>query len=169
MRSKIYITVIGSSKDISPKVYELAEKVGFEIAKRGAILVCGGRGGVMEAVAKGARIAGGITVGILPGVSRGEANQYIDIVIPTGMGHGRNFLNIVAGDGVIAISGGAGTLSEIGLAIAYGKPVVVIKGSGGVADLLAGKNIGGTYIDFAHTPEEAVEKLISLIKLNQNR
>ncbi len=158
---KVYITVIGSG-EASEEVLRLAEEVGKLLAASGAIVVCGGKGGVMEAVARGAKSKGGLVVGILPGRSRDEANPYVDVAIPTGMSHARNAINVLAGDAVIAIGGGAGTLSEIGLALAYGKPVVALKGSGGAADMLAGKEVGGTVVYVASTPREAVELALRL-------
>ncbi|HDI74635.1 MAG: TIGR00725 family protein [Thermoprotei archaeon] len=160
----VYITVIGSSSIRDREVWDMAYRVGYLIAKKGGILVCGGRGGVMEAAAKGAKDAGGTTVGILPGFSRNEANPYIDIAIPTGMSHARNAINVLAGDSVIVIHGGPGTLSEVGLALAYGKPVIALKNSGGVASLLSDKLIGGFKVHGAGSPEEAVEKAFSSSK-----
>ncbi len=108
--------------------YALAEETGRLIAKSGATLVCGGLSGVMEAAARGAREAGGTTIGILPGHDRARANPYLDHVITTGMGHARNLAVVSSGDAVIAIGGGYGTLSEIGLAAKIGRPVVVLRG-----------------------------------------
>ena len=159
---KVYITVIGGSGERDERVLKTAEDVGVLIAEKGAVLVCGGRGGVMEAVARGAKKAGGLTVGILPGLSRREANPYIDVAIPTGLSHARNAVNVLAGDAVIVIGGGAGTLSEVGLALAYGKPVVVVRGTGGVADLLSGKMIGDSRVYTADGPREAVELALRL-------
>lgn len=102
----------------------LARAVGEEVARRGALLVCGGRGGVMEAACQGAKAAGGTTVGILPGSDRSEANPYVDIPVVTGLGEARNAVVVRSADAVIAISGGYGTLSEIGLALKMGRPVV---------------------------------------------
>ena len=102
----------------------LAREVGEEVARRGALLVCGGRGGVMEAACQGAKAAGGTTVGILPGNDRSEANAYVDIPVVTGLGEARNAVVVRSADAVIAISGGYGTLSEIGLALKMGRPVV---------------------------------------------
>ncbi len=164
---RVYVTVIGSSAPISEGVRRIAERVGELLAERGAVVVTGGRGGVMEAVCRGARRAGGLTVGILPGVDRSEANEYVDVAIPTGMLHARNAINVLAGDAVIAIGGGPGTLSEIGLALAYGKPVVAIRGTGGVADLLAEKEVGGERVLAAATPEEAVEKALEEARKRQ--
>ena len=117
------IGVIGPSQT-TPEVLSDAEIVGAEIARRGAILICGGLGGVMEAAARGAKSAGGLTVGILPGIDPNDANRHIDIPIATGMGEARNVLVVRASDGLIAIAGGFGTLSEIGFALQTGKPLV---------------------------------------------
>ncbi|HVX30659.1 MAG TPA: TIGR00725 family protein [Nitrolancea sp.] len=102
----------------------LAEDVGRAIAAAGCVLVCGGRGGVMAAACKGAKAAGGTTIGILPGYDRADANEWVDFPIPTGLGHARNALVVASGDAVIAVGGGFGTLSEIGLALKMGKPVI---------------------------------------------
>jgi uncharacterized protein (TIGR00725 family) len=119
----IYIGVIGAG-DCSEDVYELAEEVGERIAKAGAVLVCGGLGGVMEATSKGAKKQGGITIGILPGIEKSHANPYIDFPIVTGLGEGRNLLVIRNSDAVIALPGEFGTLSEIAFALRLGKPVI---------------------------------------------
>jgi hypothetical protein len=102
----------------------MAEEVGRAIAEAGAVLVCGGLGGVMEAACRGARAGGGLTVGILPGRDRAEANRHVDIAIPTGMGEARNALVVRAADAVVAVDGEYGTLSEIALALQAGIPVV---------------------------------------------
>ena len=96
------------------------------LAERGVVLVCGGLGGVMEAACRGAKEAGGTTVGILPGADRDEANSFVDVAIPTGMGEARNALVVRAADAVVAIGGDYGTLSEVALALKAGKPVVGI-------------------------------------------
>src|SRR5438309_227477 len=103
-----------------------AEAVGRELARRGAVVVCGGLGGVMEAVCRGAKLEGGLTVGILPGDDRGAANPYVDVAVPTGMGEARNALVVRAADVVIAVGGEFGTLSEIALALRTGRTVVGI-------------------------------------------
>ncbi|MGH2717215.1 MAG: TIGR00725 family protein [Actinomycetota bacterium] len=119
------IAVIGpSGEDIDPAVADAAARVGALIAQAGAILVCGGGTGAMAAACRGANEAGGVTVGILPGVSREEANPWVSIAIPTGMGEARNALVVRAGDAVIAVGGGVGTLSEIALALKMGRPVI---------------------------------------------
>jgi uncharacterized protein (TIGR00725 family) len=113
--------------------------VGRELAGRGAVLVCGGLGGVMEAACRGAKEAGGTTVGILPGADRAAANEFVDIAIPTGLGEARNALVVRAADALIAVGGGYGTLAEIALALKAGKRVVTldsweIEGAVAVAD-----------------------------------
>jgi len=122
-KSKIFIGVIGAG-DCSKDVYKLAEEVGERIAKAGAVVVCGGLGGVMEAVSKGAKKQDGITIGILPGVDKSQANSYVDFPIVTGLGEGRNLLVIRNSDVVIALPGEFGTLSEIAFALKLGKPVI---------------------------------------------
>jgi uncharacterized protein (TIGR00725 family) len=107
-----------------PAVLEQAEDVGTEVARRGALVVCGGLGGAMEAACRGARAAGGLTIGILPGLERGEANPYVDLVLATGLGEQRNWLVVRTSDALVAVGGGHGTLSEIALALKAGRPVV---------------------------------------------
>ena len=102
----------------------VAEEVGRAVAEAGAVLVCGGLGGVMEAACRGARAGGGLTVGILPGRDRADANRHVDVAIPTGMGEARNALVVRAADAVVAVAGEYGTLSEIALALQAGIPVV---------------------------------------------
>ncbi|MGH2774480.1 MAG: TIGR00725 family protein [Actinomycetota bacterium] len=123
MTGPLYVSVSGSG-DASPEMSAHAEKVGSLLAEAGAIVVCGGLGGVMEAACKGAKSAGGTTVGILPGMVRSDANDFVDIALPTGLGESRNALVARAADALIAIGGEFGTLSEIGLALKIGKPVV---------------------------------------------
>lgn len=118
-----YIAVIGSG-DHDPALAEVAERVGAEIARRGALLVCGGLGGVMEAACRGAKSEGGTTVGILSGRDRREANPHVDVAIATGIGELRNALVVNAADAVVAVGGGYGTLSEIGFALKRGKRVI---------------------------------------------
>lgn len=115
-------------------------------------MVCGGRGGVMEAACRGAKAEGGTTVGILPGMDRQEANAYVDIPIVTGLGEARNAIVVRTADAVVAVSGGYGTLSEIGLALKMGRPVV---GLGTWELRREGKAVDG--VDQAGTPEQAVD------------
>ncbi len=126
-RSAPRIAVIGGSS-APPEVLRGAEAVGRELARAGAELVCGGLGGVMEAACRGAREAGGFTIGILPGEDRREANAWVSCAIPTGLGHFRNFLVVRAADGVIALPGASGTLSEAAMAITLGRRVVTVAG-----------------------------------------
>ena len=119
------MAVVGGG-EAGPEVVAVAEELGRELARRGAVVVCGGLGGVMEAVCRGARAEGGRTVGILPGDDRGEANPYVDVAVATGLGEGRNLLVVRTADAVIAVDGEYGTLSEIALALRLGKPVVGI-------------------------------------------
>jgi uncharacterized protein (TIGR00725 family) len=111
----------------SPELYELAREVGFQIGSQGAILICGGRSGVMEGCARGAKEANGTTVGILPGESAAEANPYIDIPIVTGLGNARNAINVLTSQAIIALDGSFGTLSEIALALKCNVPVIGLK------------------------------------------
>jgi uncharacterized protein (TIGR00725 family) len=120
---RIFIGVIGAG-DCSEEIYKLAEEVGERIAKAGAVLVCGGLGGVMEAASKGAKKEGGITIGILPGTDKNQANSYIDFPIVTGLGEGRNLLVIRNSDVIIALPGKYGTLSEIAFCLKLGKPII---------------------------------------------
>ncbi|MBN1660366.1 MAG: TIGR00725 family protein [Anaerolineae bacterium] len=122
----IWIAIIGAAR-CDEEVAAIAEAVGREIARRGAGLVCGGRGGVMEAACRGATAEGGTTVGILPGTDRSEANPYVQVPVVTGMGEARNAIVVRTADAVIAVSGGYGTLSEIGLALKMGRPVVGLR------------------------------------------
>ncbi len=118
-----HVGVIGAG-ECSDKTYQLARNLGSEIGKKGWILVCGGLGGVMEAAARGCTEAGGMTVGILPGLEKTSANTYIKIPVPTGLGEGRNLLVVRASDVLISVAGGYGTLSEIALALKINKPVI---------------------------------------------
>ncbi|MFW9985972.1 MAG: TIGR00725 family protein [Candidatus Odinarchaeota archaeon] len=129
--------MIGSSGKISNKIRDIAEEVGQEIARRGAILITGGRDGVMEAASQGAKNMNGLTIGILPEHNKSKVNPHVDVAIPTGIAFARNYINVVASDAIISLAGSGGTLSEIGFAIALSKPLILIKGTGGVTDLIA--------------------------------
>ena len=125
MAAAPFIAVIGAG-DAPAEVRALAVEVGREIAAHGAVLVCGGLGGVMEAAAQGAREAGGRTIGILPGYNRQSANRYIEFAIATGMGEARNAIVIGSADAVVALAGEGGTLAEIGFALKLKRPVVAL-------------------------------------------
>lgn len=136
-----------------------AEEVGRLLGEAGAVVVCGGRGGAMEAVCRGARSAGGLTLGILPGRDRREANRYVEVAVPTGMGEMRNALVVRAADVVIAVGGAYGTLSEIALALRAGTAVVGL----GTWELLRdGRPDEG--IIRAASPREAVETALDLAR-----
>jgi uncharacterized protein (TIGR00725 family) len=118
------IAVIGPGRDADERALEQAELAGAAIAGAGATLVCGGLGGVMEAACRGARSRDGFTVGLLPGDDREDANGWVLLALPTGLGEARNALIVRAADAVVAIGGGWGTLSEIALALRRGVPVL---------------------------------------------
>ncbi len=150
------ITVIGSADDVTGVVEKMAEEIGRGIARRGAVLISGGRTGVMEASCRGAKAEGGLVVGILP-KSKEQANRYVDIAIVTDMGDARNVLNVRSADAVISVCGGAGTLSEIGLALKADRKVITLKSSGGVSGMLAGETIAGKTILAAESVEDALK------------
>ena len=139
-----YVAVVGPG-EATPEEEDTAEAVGRLLAEHGAILVCGGLGGVMAAACRGALKADGLTVGLLPGQDRSAANQWLSVAIPTGLGELRNGLVVRAADALIAVGGGYGTLSEVALALKAGKPVI---GLGGWD--IEGVRAGGS-------PDEAVD------------
>jgi len=134
------VLVIGDS-DPSAEAFRAAIAVGKLIAELKATVITGGLGGVMEGASKGASEAGGTVVGVIPGLDLDSANNQCNVVIPTGSGHARNILNVQAADVVIAIGGGAGTLSEMSFAWIYRKPILALKGLGGWSDELADRVI----------------------------
>lgn len=158
MKRKSIVSVIGSS-ECSEWEAQVAESVGRLLASNDVTVICGGRGGVMEAVCRGAQEAGGITVGILPGLAVEEGNRYLTISIPTGLGEGRNAIIARAGQAVIAIGGRFGTLSEIAFALKMGKQVVGLR----TWDPLYADG-GRTPIQIVETPEEAVELVLEEIR-----
>ncbi len=168
---KKLIAVCGSEADdpnLSAATLNVAERVGRLIAEKGAILVCGGGGGIMEAACRGAKSANGLTVGILPGDKR-YANPYVDIGITTHLGRARNYILVQSADVVIGIAGRWGTLNEISFACNIGKPVVIIKGSGGWMDILSCEKVKeklkdlSTYPLVTSSPEEAINIAFRLI------
>ena len=122
---RLYVAVVGSGT-ATGELYERAREVGRLVAERGAVVVCGGLSGVMEATARGATKTGGTALGILPDEDRGRANAYLSYSVATGAGHARNLAVVCSGDVVIAVGGEYGTLSEIGLALKVGRPVVAL-------------------------------------------
>jgi len=157
-REKIRIGVIGGS-DASFDALKDAEETGMLIAEKGCILITGGLGGVMEAASRGAKKADGVVIGILPGKERNEANNYVDIAIPTALGWVRNILVVLNSDALIAIDGAYGTLSEISYALLYKKPVFGLK----TWNLFkTDKNITEGVISCV-SPQEAVEKAFKAV------
>ena len=152
------IAVIGGSS-ATPEEAALAERVGRALAQAGALLICGGRGGVMEAACRGAQEAGGLTIGVLPGGERSEANPYVEIAIATGIGYARNAIITRSADGLIAVGGSYGTLSEIGLALGFDKPLVGL----GTWEM-AREGHADVPIARAETPEDAVEMILERVR-----
>lgn len=150
MSRRLVVGVIGGQR-ADPESLALAETVGRLVAEAGAVLACGGLGGVMEAACRGARSAGGTTVGILPGPDRGEANPHVDIAIVTAMGTARNVILVRTSDAVIAVDGSYGTLSEMAHALEQGKRIVSL----GAWDLRK-VGVDADRILVAATAEEAV-------------
>lgn len=157
------IGVIGD-QDATKETLLIAKRVGWEIAKAGFVLVCGGRRGVMEAACQGAKEAGGLTVGILPGCDKKEANPYVDIVIPTGLGYARNTLVVLASDGVVVVGGRSGTLSEIAFAWMYNRPIVAITPAGGWGAEIAGKSVDNRRGDVVLGFEDVRTAILHLTK-----
>ena len=158
MSRPLIISVIGEH-EARPQIVELAEQVGLELAQRGVTVVCGGLGGVMEAVCRGAKSGGGTTIGILPDKDPNMANRYVDFPIVTGLSYARNVIVVNTGLAVIAIGGAYGTLSEIGHALGDGKPVI------GLATwTLARSGVADQAIIPATDPVNAVQQAITAIK-----
>jgi uncharacterized protein (TIGR00725 family) len=134
-RGAPYVAVCGPG-DATADEQACAEAVGAGLARAGAVVVCGGLGGVMEAACRGAAGAGGVTIGVLPGLDRAAANEFATVAIPTGMGELRNGLIVRAADAVIAVGGAYGTLSEVALALKTGTPVFAV-GSWDLPDVVA--------------------------------
>jgi hypothetical protein len=164
MTRRVQISVVGFDADACTEVArKAAYRVGRAIAREGGTVVCGGRGGVMEAASKGARDAGGHSVGIVPSADSNEANRYCEFVVATGLGKARNFIIAYSGDAMVVVGGGAGTLTEAAAAYEVAKPIIAVKGTGGVADEWAGR-----YFDDRRTrmilggssPEDAVKKVM---------
>jgi uncharacterized protein (TIGR00725 family) len=160
IKTKRRVAVIGGSR-ASVEILELARKCGRLIAENNAVLVTGGLGGVMEAASRGAKEAGGITIGILPGRDRERANKYVDFALLTGLGEIRNALVVMNADSIIAIDGSYGTLNEISYALISKKPLFAVKSwkiTQGEGERKGGKLI------HCETVEEAVEKAVSIYR-----
>ena len=173
MGRRLQIAVIGSSKSIcTKKAYSLAEKVGEEITKIGAITLTGGGHGVMEAAMKGAKRGGGLTLAILPWEKMDNHNKYCDVIVATGIGWSRDAINLNSCVGAIIVGGGAGTLNEATYAYIEDIPIVALTPSGGMA-----KTLTGIYFDErktekvigVNTPKAAVEVLLKEIKKKRRK
>lgn len=155
------IAVIGGSRiQEKSSIYNMAYEVGKNIAARGAALVCGGLSGVMEAACRGAREVGGLTIGILPSADEDAANDWVDIKIPTGLGYARNSVVVLSSHVVIAIDGAEGTLSEIGYALTFNKPLIGLN----TWQIKPYEETSSTLIRYADTPEQAVELAFNCIE-----
>jgi len=152
----LQISVVGDAA-AGPTRLETAYQVGKLAAERGWVLITGGMGGVMEAASRGAAEGGGLTVGLLPTYDAASANPYVKIAIPTGLGHARNAVVVAAGDGVVAIGGRYGTLSEIALALKLGKPVVGINTWPGIEGVVLAKDAPAAVAKLADLMEAASE------------
>lgn len=150
------IGVIGGSSATAEEV-ALAEEVGRALAENGAVLICGGRGGVMESACRGAQEAGGLTIGILPGPDRSEANPYVALAIPTGIGYARNAIITRSAEAVIAIAGSFGTLSEIAFSLDFGTPVVGLR-----TWKVEREGHPAAPIVYTEDPQDAVRKALAL-------
>lgn len=163
---KVQIAVIGYNKDrCTDAAAKVAYEVGKEIARAGAVLVCGGLGGVMESACRGANENGGLTIGIIPQEEFSYANQYCDVVVCTGIGYARDFIVASSADGIIAVGGGVGTLIEMGVAYMTQKTIVTMAGSGGVADMYGGRFLderNRVPINVANDARTAVEIILAV-------
>lgn len=167
MVKKIQILIIGNNENgFTPELEKTAYDTGVEVAKSGAILITGGLGGVMKAACKGAKDADGLTIGIIPQNDPSFANEYCDVVIPSGIGLARDFLTALSGDGIIIIGGGSGTLSEICAAYMHKRPMVAIKNSGGTAEKFSDQYLDhreNVKIIGVNSPKEAVKVILKKI------
>lgn len=152
MTRPLQIAVAGGGR-CGARVARQAETLGRALAAGGAVVVCGGLGGAMEAVSRGAREAGGLVVGLLPGYAHGDGNRFLGVALPTGLGHARNVLVAAAGDVLVALPGADGTLSEIALARVLGRPVVVLGGGVAVRGVVR-----------ARSPEDAARRALRLAR-----
>ncbi len=166
-RARPWRVAVCGPGDATPAEEDAAEQIGRRLAERGCTLVRGGLGGAMAAACRGAKTAGGVTIGILPGDDDAQANPWVDHAVCTGLGQARNAVVAATGHALIALGGGVGTLSEIALGLRLGRPVVLL---GGWAALLGSADlhqlivrVGGS-VTVARTPEEAVD--LALAKLS---
>jgi uncharacterized protein (TIGR00725 family) len=159
------IGVIGDGEPGSDRERTAAE-VGAALARAGVHLVCGGLGGCMAGASRGYKQASGpgICLGLLPGISREEANPWVDLAIPTGVNSAQGALVAMAVDGAIVLGGGGGTLSEVGLLLRDGKPVVALGGTGGAAELVGGQHLGRVSVPLARSAGEAVRMVLDALR-----
>lgn len=155
------LVAVCGPNEATPDELAQAEQLGALLASAGVTIVCGGRGGVMAAVCRGAKRSGGTTIGILPGTDPREANEWVDYPICTGIGEARNLAVVASGAAVIAVGGGLGTLSEIALALKLGRPVISL-GSWPLDPALLART--GHGIIAATTPEEAVRRALECLR-----
>ena len=167
MVKKIQILIVGNNENGStPDLEKVAYQTGIEVAKAEAVLITGGLGGVMKAACRGAKDGGGLTVGIIPQNDPSFANEFCDIVIPSGIGLARDFLTALSADGVIIIGGATGTLSETCAAYMHKRPIVAIKNTGGIAERYADKYLDhrqNVKIIGVTSPKEAVKVIFDII------
>ncbi|MCA1825391.1 MAG: hypothetical protein ABR567_22970 [Myxococcales bacterium] len=163
------IGVIGDGMPGSDRE-RMAAEVGAALARAGVHLVCGGLGGCMAGASRGYKEANGpgICLGLLPGTSRDEANPWVDLAIPTGVNSAQGALVAMAVDAAIVLGGGGGTLSEVGLLLRDGKPVVALDGTGGAAGLIGGQQLGKTKVPLAHGADQAVRMVLDALRAHEN-
>jgi len=167
MPKRKQILVIGNNEDsCTPELEKVAYETGLEVAKSGSVLISGGLGGVMRAACRGTKDGNGLTVGIIPQNDSSFANEYCDIVIPSGIGLARDFLTALSADGVIIIGGGSGTLSEVCAAYMHKRPIVAIRNTGGIAEKFADQFLDqrqNVKIVGVNSPKEAVRYILEKI------
>ncbi|MHA2006804.1 MAG: TIGR00725 family protein [Promethearchaeota archaeon] len=165
-KCKAVISVIGAS-DINKEIEEKTIEIGSLIAKNNYAIACGGLSGVMEAICRGAKEEGGLTIGIIPHTTKNFANKFVDIIIPCPFSQARNILVVLAGEVCLAISGKAGTLSEICFAWIYNKPVVALMNVEGWSSKIANQKLDDRRSDMifgVNTPQETIKKINELLK-----
>ncbi|MFH1664196.1 MAG: TIGR00725 family protein [archaeon] len=161
------VILVAGSHEASPASMKLAEETGKEIAKKNCVLICGGLTGVMEATCKGISAEKGTSICVIPSNNKSDANSFCSIVIPSGIGFGRNFILVNSADAVILIEGQAGTFMEALASYLQKKPVIALSGSGGVSDKIKGSFLDDTKlvkILSASSPKEAVELALKKIE-----
>ncbi|MHA1380206.1 MAG: TIGR00725 family protein [Candidatus Helarchaeota archaeon] len=156
------IGVIGSGFLSDREIYKIAYEIGKEIATNEFVLICGGKGGVMEAACKGVKDAGGISVGILPSIDKNEANEFVTIKIPTNLGENRNYLVVQSSDVVICIAGQVGTRMEAEYTLKLNKPLITLPDTGGTSLSMTIENPDSVHP--VNNSKEALYKVIELIK-----